>query len=320
MDLGFADCMGPRLRAEVERQLLEDLAVYNVNTDGLILDWSDSCVEGHRTTYLDGDLENWSGVGVVDTARNLVAGGWIDFIHGGEDNPLYVFWDNLTVFRNGIPEDVKRPGIPQHIWDRLSDETRDMCTTSDQYDAAWANDPLVVKWRQTRWQQIVIDEGPVDLALIRRRLSMAEKELSDKVFVCIGVFKRDGHCLALAITDALRRKCKKGRVWKSKEMLTSLKNARYGFADERSRSRGGADGIFLLDRGFRPENEMMRKIFSGFLDRPGSGATEIASELGVPLAKLLPVRLVSHHLRLLGVLARKPEEDWLVLVDYDDTK
>ncbi|OWK36609.1 hypothetical protein FRUB_09172 [Fimbriiglobus ruber] len=31
----------------------------------------------------------------------------------------------------------------------------------------------------------------------------------------------------------------------------------------------------------------------------------------------LPVRLVSHHLRLLGVLARREDADWLVLVDCD---
>ena len=32
------------------------------------------------------------------------------------------------------------------------------------------------------------------------------------------------------------------------------------------------------------------------------------------------VRLVSHHMRLLGILYRDPDEDWLILVDYDDTK
>lgn len=39
--------------------------------------------------------------------------------------------------------------------------------------------------------------------------------------------------------------------------------------------------------------------------------------MGVPLNELLPVRLVSHHLRLLGVLARTGAADWLVLVDCD---
>ena len=35
---------------------------------------------------------------------------------------------------------------------------------------------------------------------------------------------------------------------------------------------------------------------------------------------LLPVRLVSHQMRLLGVLYRTREADWLVLVDFDSTK
>jgi hypothetical protein len=37
----------------------------------------------------------------------------------------------------------------------------------------------------------------------------------------------------------------------------------------------------------------------------------------VPFAELLPVRLVSHRLRLLGVLARRAEADFLALVDCD---
>jgi hypothetical protein len=63
---------------------------------------------------------------------------------------------------------------------------------------------------------------------------------------------------------------------------------------------------------------MMRKLFDRFLDRPGSGAETLAYALGVPLARLLPVRLVSHHMRLVGVLHRGEVADTLVLVDYDD--
>ena len=40
----------------------------------------------------------------------------------------------------------------------------------------------------------------------------------------------------------------------------------------------------------------------------------------VPLGDLLPGRLVSHHMRLLGVLARHDDADWLVLVDCDRTE
>jgi hypothetical protein len=84
-----------------------------------------------------------------------------------------------------------------------------------------------------------------------------------------------------------------------------------------ARSVAGRDGVFLLDRGFRPPNAMMRKIFDRFLDRPDSGAAELASALGVDLPELRPVRLVSHHLRLIGVLARRTDGDWLVLIDCD---
>ena len=126
--------------------------------------------------------------------------------------------------------------------------------------------------------------------------------------------------LRLAMTERLRKIARKGRVWKSKGFLTALKNAAYGFDESRARSRGGADGIFLLDRSFTPPNEMMKKLFERYLDRPERGAAEVAGALGVELPDLLPVRLVSHHMRLLGVLAQQADRDTLVLVDYDDTR
>ena len=39
--------------------------------------------------------------------------------------------------------------------------------------------------------------------------------------------------------------------------------------------------------------------------------------MGFQPAELLPVRLVSHHLRLLGLLRRGETSDTLVLVDCD---
>ena len=64
---------------------------------------------------------------------------------------------------------------------------------------------------------------------------------------------------------------------------------------------------------------MMRKIFDRFLDRPDSGAGDIARALGASLETLIPVRLVFHHIRLLGVVHRRETVDTLVLVDYDAT-
>jgi hypothetical protein len=100
-------------------------------------------------------------------------------------------------------------------------------------------------------------------------------------------------------------------------MLKALKNAAYGFDEKQARSRGGADGIFLIDRHFTPKNEMMKKLFDGFIDQPKSGVMEIAAALDIEPSVLLPVRVVSHHLRLLGVLHRASTEDWLILVDCD---
>jgi hypothetical protein len=41
--------MGPQLRAEVEQQLMSDLAYYGVASADLWIDWSDACQEGHCT-------------------------------------------------------------------------------------------------------------------------------------------------------------------------------------------------------------------------------------------------------------------------------
>jgi hypothetical protein len=157
----------------------------------------------------------------------------------------------------------------------------------------------------------------MELAEAKARLKAIEGELASAPFVVLHTFEREGRPLHLALTERLRKAARKEGVWRSCEMLATLKNAAYGFDEQQALRAGGRDGIFLIDRTFRPANEMMRKLFDRFLDKPGSGAKELAAALGAPLAQLLPVRLVSHHLRLLGVLARNEEADWLVLIDCD---
>jgi len=151
-------------------------------------------------------------------------------------------------------------------------------------------------------------------------LEEAEPLLETLTFVRVHFSERNGRKLSLAITDRLRRQCKKGRVWKSKEMLTALKNVDYGFDPRDARSPGGRDGIFVLTRDHQPTNAMMRKVFDQFLDRTDSEASAIARELGVRLPAVTPVRLVSHHMRLLGLIVASGDDATLVLVDYDDTK
>jgi hypothetical protein len=160
----------------------------------------------------------------------------------------------------------------------------------------------------------------VDLEEAKVRLKEIEDTLAEAPFVEFHAFEREGRTLHLALTERLRKHARKEGVWRSHALLATLKNAAYGFDERHARSVGKRDGVFLLDRTFRPANEMMHKLFDRFLDKPGSGAEEMAAALGAPLASLLPVRLVSHHLRLLGVLARGEEADWLVLVDCDRSK
>jgi len=157
----------------------------------------------------------------------------------------------------------------------------------------------------------------MELAEVKQRLREVEPELAGRPWVVFHIFEREGRSLHLALTERLRKRARKEGVWRSRELLATLKNAAYGFDERQARSAGGRDGIFLMDRAFRPANEMMRKLFDRFLDKPDSGAEELATSLGVPLTALRPVRLVSHHLRLLGVLLGRDDGDWLVLVDCD---
>lgn len=157
----------------------------------------------------------------------------------------------------------------------------------------------------------------MDLAEAKERLKTIETTLGDAPFVEFETFEREGRILHVGLTERLQKACRKQGVWRSPEMLTTLKNAAYGFDERQARSVSGRDGIFVMDRNFRPANEMMAKLFGRFLDKPDSGASELATALHTPLEELLPVRLVSHHLRLLGVLARHEDADWLVLVDCD---
>lgn len=149
--IGYCARMGPRLQKLVEDQLLNDLHTYGVNPHVLTIDWSDACGEGHCTDVLDGDLEELSSIVVVDPADQPTAEGWMDFIHGGGENPLFVFWLYLRVNRNGAWHEVKnRPYIPAHVWSRLPEDSKRLCTKSDSYDARWKDDPLVVAWSRSQ--------------------------------------------------------------------------------------------------------------------------------------------------------------------------
>ncbi len=152
----------------------------------------------------------------------------------------------------------------------------------------------------------------------------AERALAaapEEAFVIAARFPvNDERALRVGVTTRLVRAARRARLWRSPAFLTAFKNAAYGFDEERAMSAGGSDGIFLLTREFRPANAMQKKIFNRFLDQRESEAEAIASRLKVSVSELRAVRVVSHHVRLLGVLVQHEREDTIVLVDIDATK
>jgi hypothetical protein len=73
----------------------------------------------------------------------------LDFVHGGDDYPLFVFWLFLRIRVNGPWKEAKgEPVIPEHVWERLPDQSKEACCRDGTYDARWSKDPKVIAWRR----------------------------------------------------------------------------------------------------------------------------------------------------------------------------
>lgn len=117
-DMGLSASMGPQLRKEVERQLLRDLNYYHEFTEELSFDWSESCVEGKSLNYLDGSLDRFSGIAIINIDGQMVADGWMDFIYLNDNDQLIIYWDFLDVYIEGHKIKKKsNTGLPEHIKD-----------------------------------------------------------------------------------------------------------------------------------------------------------------------------------------------------------
>lgn len=124
-EVGLSSCMGPKLRYEVETQLLRDLLYYRIDIKNLSFDWSDSVMEGHCLNFMDGLIQNFSGISLYDNNQKLVADGWMDFIYDKKKGLLLVFWDQLELSEDGVIKTVRNfEGIPEHITQQLNDSLR----------------------------------------------------------------------------------------------------------------------------------------------------------------------------------------------------
>jgi len=123
IDMGFGRSMGPKLKKLVEEHLAADLNYYHINNQHLKFDWSESCIEGKCTDFLDGSLDRYSGISVFDNNDKLIADGWMEFVHEGSF--LIVYWDMVTTYSgDNILADKKTPGIPDHIWTKIPENIK----------------------------------------------------------------------------------------------------------------------------------------------------------------------------------------------------
>lgn len=90
----------------------------------------------------------------------------------------------------------------------------------------------------------------MELEDARSILAAAEVALKDAPFVLAHEFERNGRRLQLVLTSRLSRILRRERMSRSKEVLTALKNAAYGFDRSRARSEAGRDGIYVIDRDY----------------------------------------------------------------------
>ena len=124
---GLSRVIGTQLRTFIESQLLDDLKYYPINEplSELKFDWSDSCIEGHTTNYLNGRFENYSNIYLYNKYDKLVIDGWMDFIH--KDDFIIVFWDFLDIYKNGNCIYKKlESGILSHIRIKLPPKFKNM--------------------------------------------------------------------------------------------------------------------------------------------------------------------------------------------------
>ncbi|MCB9233319.1 MAG: hypothetical protein H6581_16800 [Bacteroidia bacterium] len=155
---------------------------------------------------------------------------------------------------------------------------------------------------------------------LKNHLKSLSGQLAEKPLVLLESYALNGQKFHLYLSQALYKNCKKGKVWLSNDFFITLKNAKYGLDQDHQWSGGGKDGIFLIDRKFRPRNMMQTKIFDKFIDKAGSPFLEYAKLLEFEPSQVEAIRVVSHHMRLLGILSKKKNEIMIILVDFDNTK
>jgi hypothetical protein len=119
---GLSSAMGPKLRELVQLQLANELNNLLDMSFKFDFDWSESCMEGHDGMFLDGSLENYSGIILTDKQTSIKADGWMDFIQEG--NFFLAYWDQIIVWQNDRELFSKDFGISSFAFALVPEELR----------------------------------------------------------------------------------------------------------------------------------------------------------------------------------------------------
>lgn len=114
---------------------------------------------------------------------------------------------------------------------------------------------------------------------LKSTLKALSKDMVEKSIILLDSYEINNKKYNLYLTNQFYRNCKKGKVWLNNDFLITLKNAKYGIDKDNMRSKGGKDGIYLVDRKFQPKNLMQTKIYDRFIDNANSKFKEYTNIL-----------------------------------------
>lgn len=137
--------MTTKLRAEMERQLLECASYYGITGDDLRIDWSEAVPENHAMFLWDDWIEDESEIGIVTAQGERIAGGWTKWFYGYPDS-LSVWWYLLYARTDGKPKQIVHDGLPLYQWERMPEDTKSLYAYSFRHD--FATEDFVAKWLQ----------------------------------------------------------------------------------------------------------------------------------------------------------------------------
>lgn len=126
----MAKAMGTQLFTQVGRQLLADLSFYGIpNVENFSIAWREAEGEGNWAKYLDGEIENYAYLSILDPNGRSIGQGSMEFILEQDHGFFCTYWNSLYFIH---PEFRGKTiaGIPDHIWDKIPENAKIKYKTS----------------------------------------------------------------------------------------------------------------------------------------------------------------------------------------------